>query len=275
MTVTSQCVDRGSLCNVLIDGGYTQCTPAWSRPDGYYAHHYRFYALVAGVATIRIGPQQWTIRSGACFFIPGYRKVGFFCTARLDVFWLHFRTEHMEFEALLSQISEVRMLSALFHFRWREVWTQISHYTRTRAPSLALRLQAMLMDMTAELIGGSLDDPKQEQASASLRRLQPALELMDRMYLQNPSLAEIASSAGLSPTYFHAQFVRWFHVTPHQYMLRRRMRMARQLLAEGELPIYAVAEQCGYPNVFYFSRAFRKFYGQPPSSARGVALMEP
>jgi AraC-like DNA-binding protein len=92
---------------------------------------------------------------------------------------------------------------------------------------------------------------------------------MDREFRRNPPLAEVASAAGLSPVYFHRRFTRAFAgLTPHDYMEQKRMRQAREQIAQTRLPISDIAEAAGYDNPFYFSRRFKALCGASPRQFR-------
>ena len=56
---------------------------------------------------------------------------------------------------------------------------------------------------------------------------------------------------------------------------RLRIEIARERIAETELPLATIARSLGYSNQFNFSRTFRRHFGKPPSefrlSARSVA----
>ena len=56
-----------------------------------------------------------------------------------------------------------------------------------------------------------------------------------------------------------------FGMSPKQYLLKLRMKHALELLAENELSIKEIAFSCGFQDEKYFSRAFRRKYGYPPS----------
>lgn len=47
-----------------------------------------------------------------------------------------------------------------------------------------------------------------------------------------------------------------------------RMRQARTMLTETDLSIEKIAEKVGYSNVYYFSTAFKKYWGTPPARCR-------
>jgi AraC family transcriptional regulator, regulatory protein of adaptative response / methylphosphotriester-DNA alkyltransferase methyltransferase len=49
------------------------------------------------------------------------------------------------------------------------------------------------------------------------------------------------------------------------------MRKARELLADGSIPVREVARRVGYRQPAQFAKAFRRHYGAPPSRFRGSA----
>ncbi len=60
-------------------------------------------------------------------------------------------------------------------------------------------------------------------------------------------------------------------VTPREYLLNERMKLARELILSGvtnrysEYTVSQIAEACGFSEPLYFSRVFKKFYGVPPT----------
>ena len=57
-----------------------------------------------------------------------------------------------------------------------------------------------------------------------------------------------------------------------QHIIRLRMNKALRLLTEDCLPVKEIAFLCGFSDEKYFSRAFRKYYGYPPSHLCREAL---
>jgi AraC-like DNA-binding protein len=81
-------------------------------------------------------------------------------------------------------------------------------------------------------------------------------------------LADAAREAGLSPFHFLRTFARTIGVTPHQYLLRARLRRAARLLAEGERPVTDVALEAGFADLSNFVRSFRRAAGASPRAFR-------
>lgn len=83
-----------------------------------------------------------------------------------------------------------------------------------------------------------------------------------------------AKIAGLGTFHFLRVFSRTFGVTPHQYLVRCRLRRAARLLAEDARSINDVALDVGFGDLSNFVRTFHRAAGLPPKRFRQVARSE-
>ena len=86
---------------------------------------------------------------------------------------------------------------------------------------------------------------------------------------ENYHLSEItnqilAEECNISEVYFRRVFKQQFKITPKQFIIELRIQKAKQLLSEGKLKIWAIAEECGFSNAYHFCRIFKKHTGQTP-----------
>lgn len=82
------------------------------------------------------------------------------------------------------------------------------------------------------------------------------------------SLHQLAQQLSITPSQLTRRFNTAFGVPPVKYLTSLRLNRARVMLAETDLTLEEIADQCGYQNAFYFSRVFTKHMKQPPSSFR-------
>lgn len=99
-------------------------------------------------------------------------------------------------------------------------------------------------------------------------RLYRSREFLASSFDQRPRLSEAAGAACLSPFHYHRMFVRAFGETPHDFLTRRRIDRAKQLLARDECPITEVCFAVGYESLGSFSSRFRSMVGRSPSEYR-------
>ena len=75
----------------------------------------------------------------------------------------------------------------------------------------------------------------------------------------------------MSPYHFLRLFSRVLGVTPHQYLVRSRLRHAARLLADDSRPITEVAFEVGFGDLSNFVRTFRRAAGVSPRRFRQAA----
>lgn len=80
-----------------------------------------------------------------------------------------------------------------------------------------------------------------------------------------------AAQAGLSPFHFLRLFRSVLGVTPHQYLVRARLRRAAGLLAEHERPVTDIAFEVGFGDLSNFVRSFRRAAGMSPRAFRKLS----
>ena len=85
------------------------------------------------------------------------------------------------------------------------------------------------------------------------------------------SLEDAASVAGLSAFHFLRLFAKVLGLTPHQYLIRTRLKRAAALLAEENRPITDIALDVGFNDLSNFVRTFGLAAGVSPSRFRGLA----
>jgi transcriptional regulator GlxA family with amidase domain len=95
--------------------------------------------------------------------------------------------------------------------------------------------------------------------------------LIDAQYAQPLDLDELARTANFSRYHFLRAFRRAFHATPHEYITRKRIERAKQLLAESKLTVTEICFEVGFESLGSFSTLFHKIAGWSPSIYRARA----
>ncbi len=81
-------------------------------------------------------------------------------------------------------------------------------------------------------------------------------------------LAELAAVAGLSVHHFAREFKRTIGISPHLYVIRKRVEKAQEMLACTDLPLSDVAFASGFFDQSHLARHFREFAGVTPGEYR-------
>ena len=101
-------------------------------------------------------------------------------------------------------------------------------------------------------------------------RLDRVMAFVDANVAADLCVTTLASVAGMSPYYFCRSFKQSTGITPHRYVLNRRMEQARYLLEQKAMPLLQIAHQVGFTDQSQFTRVFRKMVGITPSQYRKI-----
>lgn len=151
----------------------------------------------------------------------------------------------------------------------------IAAETTANAPGGAICVEALGMQLAVHLLrryaSVSCREPK------SLGGLPPAVTRRLRDYidthLQEPlTLEQLAQQAGMGPWSFGKRFRQSFGQAPHAYLVERRVERARQLLAQGRLPVKAVASACGFSDQAHLTRVMQQKLGVTPGALRRAVI---
>lgn len=106
------------------------------------------------------------------------------------------------------------------------------------------------------------------------RRAVQAALWIDAHSHESIGLDAMAHDTGLSVFYFLRLFHRVLGVTPHQYLVRSRLRHAVRLLTEGTRAVTSVALDVGFNDLSNFVRTFHRAAGMSPERFRRAARTE-
>jgi AraC-like DNA-binding protein len=99
-------------------------------------------------------------------------------------------------------------------------------------------------------------------------RVSQVIRMIERSPESQLDFHSLAREARLSPYHFIRTFQRLTGVTPHQYILRVRLREAVLRLLDPQSKILDVALDCGFGDVSNFNRCFRAEFGVSPRGYR-------
>jgi len=109
---------------------------------------------------------------------------------------------------------------------------------------------------------------------ADRRRAVEAALWIDAQAHEPLDLADMAGRAGVSSFHFLRLFAAVLGVTPHQYLVRTRLKRAARLLADGSRPITEVAGDVGFGDLSNFVRTFRRAAGVSPRRFRRLGVAD-
>ncbi len=102
------------------------------------------------------------------------------------------------------------------------------------------------------------------------RHLLRAKDLADARYFEPLDVAQLAAAAGLSRAHLSREFRREFGVSPHAYLLTRRLERAAALLRDTDNSVLEICTAVGLQSLGSFTTSFKRIYGRTPTEYRAA-----
>jgi len=169
-----------------------------------------------------------------------------------------------------------RALRPMFRARnplLNELLLALAEEVRTDNPGGPLYAETLGAAVAAQLLRTQLPAPHERRGagglgSTTLRRL---FDYVEDHLAEQIRLSDLAGIAGMSTFQLARRFKDVSGVPPHQYVTRRRIERAKQLLCEPDSSVVEVALACGFASPSHFAQAFRFVTGVSPRSYRSAS----
>jgi AraC-like DNA-binding protein len=125
----------------------------------------------------------------------------------------------------------------------------------------------LLANRLVAVVSGKPRQPPKVTARDRRRAVETAL-WMDAHSDRPIELEDAAAQAGVSPFHFLRLFSSVLGVTPHQYLVRSRLRHAARLLADDDKAVTDIAYDVGFGDLSNFTRTFHRAAGVSPLKFR-------
>ncbi|MFC0401587.1 helix-turn-helix transcriptional regulator [Paraburkholderia rhizosphaerae] len=133
--------------------------------------------------------------------------------------------------------------------------------------SISLALVSRLLELRSRVPVNSAQ-PKLRKSALPKWRLKRAVEFIDAHLSEAIGLEDVANATGLTRMHFAAQFRAATGLRPHEYLLRRRIECAQQLLADEEYSLLDAAQLAGFRSQAHFTTVFKRMVGSTPKRWR-------
>lgn len=253
----------------------------------------RIYYITEGEGTIRHHERTYALRPGHIYLIPCYTTVEMSCSKRFTHYYVHFtarlqtgldflllfkcnyeaRTE----EKLINQSLFERLLvlnpdKELVEYDankpiYQQVLERALELDRNKSPSNMFETNAILRLLLAVFFRG-YNHPQTLNTLHGLKRFERVLEYIQDNLATPMTIAELAKLARLNPTYFSNLFSKLIGISPLQYINKRRIEQAQELLLGTHQTLFEISLEVGFTDVYYFSRLFKKTVGIAPDHYR-------
>jgi len=234
------------------------------RPQGFTftkdAQDYHIVAIIlGGSAKYRMNKRSFSVHKGdVVFFRRGIHHTAKVVSAEQ---WEHiaiaFRTDG-DMDAFppdgVLKVSHGNRLKELFRQAY-SVWSGCGIGYKIQTKGIIHQILFSLMqENVTRLIG----------TNTALQAMKAASDYVEQNYRNKITVEELAALSGYSPSHFARVFTRIYDTSPIQYVNQIRIMHAKNLLRTGQYTMAQIAQECGFSNVYYFSRCFKQVTGTTP-----------
>lgn len=127
-----------------------------------------------------------------------------------------------------------------------------------------LMIKSNLFLLLYHMIQQSTTTSDNNALQLSYSRLKNALYYVQKFYDHDITIKEAARQCGFSESHFMKLFKELTGMSFNAYLVNYRLELAAKQLAETDLKVIDIMENCGFHNQSYFTRAFHKKYQKAP-----------
>lgn len=236
-------------------------------PVGYVEQGYRtnlsaFLFPVRGEGYFRLDDQSFRFKPGMVIHgCPGkWLTSGNMLDKTLEFYVMYYRTDqetggyvHRAFEMEIGSNPTLLTLLKML----ANVTEQPDSHSRLQAKGLFYSVLAETFSSAARILKNSSHGTVEE-----------AKRYLELHYAQQITLCDLAERFGMGPKYFSEVFKKYTGITPIDYLISYRLKMAYKLLLSTGSSVKETAMAVGYADAYYFSRLFKKQFGFAPSEVR-------
>lgn len=136
---------------------------------------------------------------------------------------------------------------------------------RTRTAEIRSAVLKILIRLYAE---HTVSENAESASSATVERIKNVVRFIRQNFEEELTLEEIAAHVGVSKFHLSREFKRFSGQTVFEHINAVRCKEAKRLMEEG-MSVSAAAMSCGFNNMSYFSRTYKRYTGVLPSAVSG------
>ncbi len=240
-------VIESDFCDINpMQFGYENCDKSHSYGPAVRTHWLIHY-VVSGKGFFEIGGKKYTIGAGQMFVIPPFVETYYEADREnpWEYIWIGFTTKG-ELPISLDDVIYCPKAELIF-----ERMKKCAENENGRTAFLCARIW--------DLFSVLLENKKNE-----ISYVEKALSCIHSEYSNQITVQDIADRLGLNRSYFSMIFKNETGVSPVQYIVDYRMKVAASLMINQGMNVTVAANSVGYTDIFTFSKMFKRYYGVSP-----------
>ena len=237
---------------MLILLGETIVNPIWSVTEMEATLYSRIYFIKSGEVYYKDDTGTIKLKSNHLYVLPNNKPYSMWQNQRDRLNCLYIHIDIVPF--ILNQIIELEISANEFiEFTQKILSNIIKNNQRETAYEIAQPIsEALKLYLQNENIFQIINEP-----------IQKSLQIMSQN--NSISVSRLSSEIGYSNEYFIRLFTKEIGISPKQYIINNKMKIAEKSIHNGE-KISEIAKKLGYTEIRSFSRAFKHHFGVVPKN---------
>lgn len=204
------------------------------------------------------------LKVGAIVLIDCYKPHKYYTKTGWEIYWIHFDgAQARPYYNVITESANVFTLQNTYHIErsLHKIFTAFHEHSKANEAVISKRITDLL---TMLILHTSAVSVRDDQGGMTEDILAYISENADKPL----SLEHLAKRASLSPFYFTRVFKKETGFTPHEYIIRARVDLAKFLLKTTDVPIKEIAFRSGFNSECSFCTVFKKSCGFTPKNYR-------
>lgn len=239
-----------------------------TRPNGF--NLYMIFYTVSGSGRILYRSNEMTMGKGDVIILSNDEPYEYEPLQKgWSTCWITFTGTHIKEDISALDLDFGRMIHYDSLEPINDRFRKMMGILKSRSHTWQQQCSAQLYSLLTEL---SVHEPTADSTAdeSETDTVLDAVEYIDRNYKNDISLEELAKLSKVTPEHFCKIFRRRLNMRPFEYVARKRIQEAKQLLETTSMPIAEIGAAVGYRDKSYFGYVFKKYEKISPSQFRGV-----
>lgn len=274
----NECKQRGTFDFPIEFYHIDDSHPQYTMP--YHWHlEYEIIRILEGSFAISLDEEEFTAKKGDVIFIPGgmlHAGIPEHCIYECIVFDMNMLIGKEDIvrkylEPIMNHTILIHNYLPSEETRLHETIWNLFDAFREQNLAYQLIIKGTLHEVFGTMLArnlftlASLQSPKNHKR---IQQLKKALELMENQYSSSLTLEQLSKVAGMSPKYFCQFFQEMTHKSPIEYLNYYRIERACYMLMHTDTSITELSLNCGFNDLSYFIKMFKKYKGITPAKYR-------
>ena len=229
---------------------------------------YLFVMVLSGSGTLMYDEKLYSLTQGSCFFIncmtPYYHQSS--STDPWELVWVHFNgaTSKEYYQYFASHSAPAWTPKFFQELKDKaERLLDVNEHSDLSAEINSSRLIVDILSIILEDIQCS-----RESLTPSHQKMLEIRQYLDDKYTEKFSLDDLSEYFFLSKYHLCREFKNIFGISPNQYVITKRITMAKRLLRFSDMTLEEISEKCGFYDPSYLNKQFKSSEGLTASEFR-------